>query len=631
MPAPFRHMKFPARSWTVSSLMVVIGAAALAGQSAPPGALRGDAPSPIAPCGTEARWELNGRMRPYALANGLPDGEPYMFDQDPPLLLAGSSNTLTLRNFAVVGDFASVTFLRATREAPDGASENWERASKRTIDGQIVSVFEPTWTAREIDEAYGYHRYGVDQPFMYWGSFQVPGGSTERYVYVRTGLAGIPGSQVNRINDQVQYASDVVNLVVPTFEDARVAGGMNGFDLVSASRLFYQYFSDAYDVLAFTPQSTAIGDFGAFHRNVQNSVSGLNIDLFNDAARYGSAGALQGIEVYTSSTAALYEDIDHEMAHQWGSRFDWTRIASISRAGHQPAAHSPLWTGGETLIGAVLYGDRRVASSNGTYTIEQTPPPAVYHPLEQYSMGALRADEVPDFEVFVNQDQFDAASAASPEVGTALQGGVKTVGIADVIRIHGPRIGPSPRTWRRATVLISRDRLASQQEMDYWNFFAQRLADRNGAGKPTYEHYVSFARATNRAIALQTTIAPLAQPALDQRLDTDTPVFGPSDFRGVRLTSALSSRFATNQSVSISGRVTASDRSDFEQISFNFWKVDAAAPVRFNGTVSRSGDFTVPVRFDDSQRGAYYAAVYLFWPGSGSQYPRSSVSTFTVE
>src|SRR5262249_46352849 len=355
-------------------------------------------PVPIPVCGTTATWELNGRLHADALPNGLADGEPFMFDQDPPLLSA-TSTALSLRNFSVVGDFPSVTFTRATLTAADAITETWPRVGTRTVSGQIVSLFEPAWSAAEIDQAFAARRVGFDQPFIYWGAFTVPGGSAQRSVYVRTGLGGIPTSPVVRIDDRAQYASDVVNLVVPTFEDARIAGGMNGFDLVSVARLFYQYFADRYDVLALTPQSTALGDFGAFHANVQNNVTGLNISTFNQTARYGSAGALQGIEVYAGAFATRYQDSDHEMAHQWGSDFDWTRIAGISRAGHQPTAHAPLWTGGETLIGAVLLGDRRVAGSIGSYAIEQTPAPASYHPIERYSMGILKAEEVPDFSV----------------------------------------------------------------------------------------------------------------------------------------------------------------------------------------------------------------------------------------
>jgi hypothetical protein len=63
----------------------------------------------------------------------------------------------------------------------------------------------------------------------------------------------------------------------------------------------------------------------------------------------------------------------------------------------------------------------------------------------------------------------------------------------------------------------------------------------------------------------------------------------------------------------------------------SLWKGDGSDPVRFSATVSRSKDFTITLRFTESQRGQYYLGVTLFWPGSGSQYSRSYLSTVTVE
>ena len=89
-------------------------------------------------------------------------------------------------------------------------------------------------------------------------------------------------------------------------------------------------------------------------------------------------------------------------------------------------------------------------------------------------MGKLDAAQVPDFAVFQDQAQFAADTSSSPAVGTRLNGDAQPVSIQDVIRIHGERRGPSPSIWRRALVVVSRDDLASQREIDQWNFFAQR-------------------------------------------------------------------------------------------------------------------------------------------------------------
>jgi hypothetical protein len=613
-----------------AAALIVLATAGVIAQPASPVMMRGAVGMPALRCGTSALRDVSGRIDPYALPGGLADGEPFSYDQDPPLVPVDYSGTITLHRFSIVGDFQTIQFLREDPDVPEGRAETWTRATSRSVNGQLISVFEPSWDASELGKTLTRRNIGFDQPFVYWGAVQSPVGAS-RYIFLRIAVPGLPSSTVVRVNDQVQFASDVVNLVVPTFDDARVIAGPNGFDLTTASRMFYNYFSDAYDVLAFASASNAVADYGAFHRNVRNAVSGLNITQFDQSATYGSHGILQGVELYAGTQITQYEDTDHEMAHQWLSNFDWTTIANITRAGHQPASHSPLWTGGETLIGAVLLGDRRVGGASGSYAIERTPAPAHYHPLEMYAMGLLPASQVPDFAVFSNQGQFDSDSSMDPALGTPVQGDATSVNINDVIKVHGARQGPALRAWRRATVIVSRDHLLSQAEMDYFNFFAQRLADRAQASRPTIDNFVSFQRATQNGATLSTAIQPLGQAGLPQVLDTDTPSFGPASIRGVTFDSTIPSRFVSGEAVTITGHVTATDRSDFSQISLGFWQIDATTPTRFTSTVSRSGDFSVTVRFADTDRGRYVLTTYLYWPNSGGQYPRGALTTINVE
>ncbi|HEY7286407.1 MAG TPA: hypothetical protein VH497_13240 [Vicinamibacterales bacterium] len=615
-----------------ASLVVVsafAGLASLGAQSAPV-PLRGDVPTPQLRCGTSADRDVGGRSGPYALPNGLADGESFTFDQDPPLIAADYTGAITLRRFSVVGDFPTIEFRREDPDVLEGRSETWTRLTSRAVNGQLVSVFEPSWDAAELARSLTRRRIGFDIPFIYWGAVQAPG-DAKRYVYLRMAIAGVPSSDVVRVNDQVQFASDVVNIVVPNFDEARVVAGSSGFDVPAASRMFYTYFADAYDVLAFTSASTPVADFGAFHRNVRNAVSGLNISRFDQSALYGSHGVLQGVEVYADDTITRYQDTNHEMAHQWLSNFDWPKIASITRAGHEPSSHSPLWTGGETLIGAVLLGDRRVKSVTEGYDIERTPAPAHYHPIELYAMGLKPASDVPDFAVFTNQGQFDSDSSMSPDPGTHLKDDVTPVSINDVVRVHGFRQGPAPSAWRRATVIVSRENLVSRAEMDYWNFFAQRLSDHSHESRATVDNFASFNRATQNGVTLSTHIVPLDRDAVEQLINIDTPSFGGTSVRGITFSSPIPTRFAVGEQVTLAGHVTAADRSDFDQLMLGFWQVGASTPTRFTSTVSRAGDFAVTIRFSDSDRGRYTLAAYLFWPNSGSQYPRGSLSTISVE
>ena len=238
---------------------------------------------------------------------------------------------------------------------------------------------------------------------------------------------------------------------------------------------------------------------------------------------------------------------------------------------------------------------------------------------------------MPDFRVFSNQTQFGADAASSPAVGTAVQGDARAVSIRDVIRVHGARVGPTYTAWRRATVVVSRDHLATQDEMNYWNFFAQRLSDRNQASRATYDHFVTYQRATGNAVRLSTSIRPLQGAPLPQQMDTDTPSFGQTDVRSITFTSPVPTRFVAGQSAVLSGHVTATDPVDFTSVTLGFWPVNATAPVSFAGAVNRSGDFSVTVQFTQAQRDVYALGTYLFWSGSGSQRPRSFLSTIAVE
>ena len=582
---------------------------------------------PQVACGTRVDEGLRGiRLRAVQVA----DGETLSFEQDPPLVLPNYSGRVTLRRFSVVGDVATLDFHRWNPDNPAGDVETWQRVTTRPIGGRLISVFEPSWDAAALDGVLSRARTGYDRPSLYFGWITV--GGVDRSVNLRIGFSGMPHSDVVAIDAGAQYASNVLNIIVPGFGDGRASAGSQGFELAAATEQALKYLSDTYDDIAFVPVATPVADYGAFHRNVQNAVTGINIAAFNQTSQYGKSQRLQGVELDAGGAAAArYEDTNHEMAHQWNSDFDWGRIAGITRAGHQPEAHSPLWTGGESLLGAVLWPSRRVRVNGAAFAIEATPAPAHFHPLELYGMGLLPPEQVPDFQVFEDQGQFSATASMIPGVDAPVTGGVRSVTIHDVIREHGARTGPKPTVWRRATVLVSTERLASQGEMDYWNFFAQRLADRSGAGTPTYDGFVPFHTATGNAAQLATVIEPAGRAALSQALETDAPTFGAADWRGVEFTQPVPSRLAPGAVLRLSGRVTATDQVDFNQVGIIFYRANSPDPVRFFGPVSRTGDFSVDVRFTEAQQGRYSAGVYLFWPNSGSQYPRAVRSTFVVQ
>jgi hypothetical protein len=247
---------------------------------------------PQVACGTRVDEGLRGiRLRAVQVA----DGETLSFEQDPPLVLPNYSGRVTLRRFSVVGDVPTLDFHRWNPDNPAGDVETWQRTTTRPIGGRLISVFEPSWDATVLDGMLSRARTGYDRPSLYFGWITV--GGVDRSVNLRMGFAGIPHSDVVAIDTGAQYASNVINIIVPGFGDGRAGAGSSGFELAAATEQVLKYLSDSYDDIAFVPVATPVADYGAFHRNVQNTVTGINIAPFNQTSLYGKSQRLQGVEL----------------------------------------------------------------------------------------------------------------------------------------------------------------------------------------------------------------------------------------------------------------------------------------------------------------------------------------------
>ena len=182
-------------------------------------------------------------------------GEPLSFLQDPAILRPDHLGSVGLTEFVLVGDYPTLVF---EREDPNAATavvvETWERIGTATVSGQPVSVFQPRWSRQVWSERLRHERFGFDRPYVFWGRVVVPSANGDpaappetRSLYLRVGSTGIPTSHVRQIAPDVQYASHVVNLVMPDFGDSRVSSGTYGFDLQTAAHAFFAHFADDYD------------------------------------------------------------------------------------------------------------------------------------------------------------------------------------------------------------------------------------------------------------------------------------------------------------------------------------------------------------------------------------------------
>lgn len=577
-------------------------------------------------CGT-----AQDRLRQLGLLRTLTPvltGQPLSFRQDPPILTSNYTESVTLRPLVLAGDVPTVRF----KLSYDGSDiETWNRMALSQINGRTVSLFEPTWSSSVVDKVLTGKHWGWDQLGLYWGELLTEGLDVGqgRAVYLRMAPAGLPPVQIWRPAADVQYSSHVVNLVIPGYGDG-VIDDDSAFDLPGVSSRFYRYFADSYESLAVVPEQTYFLNYQGWHRNVQNSVRGIGLEVFDNSLLYGSASRrLRSMEIFNSYFGTRDSMSSHEIGHQWGAYIDWTRLNGLVRAGHQPYAHDPLWATGETLIGSVLSPFRRVASGANGWEIQQTPGPIRFHPYSLYAMGLMPKEAVPEITLFDQQDQFDPLTSSSPDVGKAVVGSSRTATIYNVIGMLGERSGPVDRQWNRATIVVTRDRLLTDLEMSYWTFAVRRLEDPNGAGIVAYDGSASFDVSTNGLIDLRTDVRPLSGPIGPDAFDVDFPAFGRTDWRDVVFDNAVPSHYRIGERIRWSGEVRARDRSDFTSMTIRFWNGRAEDAIRVNGTLSRNS-FSLETQFAPNHAGVYLMEVFLFWPNSGSQYSRAALSPVVI-
>jgi hypothetical protein len=578
-------------------------------------------------CGTDgalARQLLGLRLTAVAAAT------PISFRQEPAVLRGDWEFSVALRDFTVLGDVPTIRF---ALDAEGAEIETWTRTETREIAGHLVSIFNPTWPVGMLRKVLRGNSWGWDVPRLHWG--EVLGEGVEpgngKAVYLRIAPDTLPAARVVRVSDDLQYSGNVVNVVMPTFADG-VLDDEYGFDLAGAAQRFYRNFEDTYDDLAMVPQDTFFASYSAYHSNIRNQVRGIGLGLFDRSATYGSTGGrLQGVEVFLGSQFALHSTSSHEIAHQWGDYINWTRLSGLVRSGWQPASHDPLWAPGETLIGSVLTATRRVAHADDGWKIERTPAPTLFHPFTLYAMGLIPKDDVPEITLFDDQAQFNPVTTSTPATGTLLSGTTQTATIYNVIGMLGERSGPVPAVWNRATVVVSRDALLSQREMDYWNYFAQRLADPQRSGVVGYNGVGSFRSSTGGRVELATDIRPLVGERVDQVFDVSTRSFAPRDLRDVIFDEPIPMRYHVGDRIRWSGRIDPPDRSDINQLLIRFTRSTDGSQLRMWTDIGSRASFVVETTFEPKDAGIYVMEVFLFWPGSGAQFSRAAITPILID
>ena len=294
------------------------------------------------------------------------------------------------------------------------------------------------------------------------------------------------------LNEQLNVFVDVLDESIPTVAVATPGSGVRStryvaniwmpnlplaYDsqLQAIAQQFYQYFSDDFDfvniVFALPGFRGGGGSGNRYHFQVKNAVFGIGSSQFNNTAFYGSAGRLQGISVFPvpgffdmGETGSI-----HELGHQW---INYMSLPILKQGSpHWPASTLARGVMGLSIAGSNVGGAFPwdiVPAQSGGYQYQSAAVTREFTDMDLYLMGLLLPAGVSNHLVAQNQSQ-------QPCQGCAVA--VSTVTINDIVGSQGARLpdaSTSQKQFRYATLIATRDRLLSNDELAFFHRFAAR-------------------------------------------------------------------------------------------------------------------------------------------------------------
>ena len=294
--------------------------------------------------------------------------------------------------------------------------------------------------------------------------------------------ANIPAVQVTTRDSGARQTRRILNLHRPLI-------GAN--DVRNAILQFYSYFPDQFD---FVQVVFTLPNYPAnrYHFGVRNDVSGIGLNLYNNTSQYGSAGRLLGVNVYPIDYFfdAAETAFSHETGHQW---INFLKHPKMLPGPHWPPSTMATGVMGFNIPGSNVGGEFNFAIeqvSAGTYRTTNSAATKEFSDFDLYVMGLLPASQVAPGIVL------DGAACHN----CTISGSQFTV--QDLINSGGPRLPSSTdsqKSFRVGTVVISRDRLLTDDEMAVLEFFAAR-----GEARTTLPFSAGLAKGTTKPFYLAT-------------------------------------------------------------------------------------------------------------------------------
>jgi hypothetical protein len=376
----------------------------------------------------------------------LPAGtsQPVLYEIE----LAGTPATRVTLEYQPQG---SVTVI----ELRDDGTGGDQRAGDAIWTAQVPSA--PILAGRRADDV---HRVFVGFVNIFNGATNVMRGNM--FISVYTADLGTPG--ITRLGQFVQATPRVVNI--------HDAGFFVNREPTRITREFYRWFGDDYDVLNLVYEPPRFSN--RTHSVVKNDVQGIGLQLVNNTSLFGSAGRLQGISQFPIGT--FFDGAEtghiHELGHQWVNFLNFQPLTP-------GIPHWPLSSMAGGVMGFSIGGQGGqggsfrcdVREENGQVVLGSRPDAPAYNDFDLYLMGLLPAGEVRPQLVFADQ----AAAQTLQCNGQTFTGAVTRITVDDIINRFGPRRpATTPSQIRIATVYVTRDELATPEEMWLYTYFAGR-------------------------------------------------------------------------------------------------------------------------------------------------------------
>ncbi len=292
----------------------------------------------------------------------------------------------------------------------------------------------------------------------------------------------VPYVAIRTLSPNARATPRILNLYRPLIDLNQVQ---------QAAQQFYFYYQDDFDFLLIVFVEPSYPQ-NRYHFAVRNDADGTGQNKFNQAPLYGSAGKLLGITVYPLDFFfdAGETAFSHELGHQW--------ILYLKNPSLLPGPHWPPSTMARGIMGFNIPG----SNVGGELPWEIVPVTAT----TARTNASTTTQEFSDFDLYLMG--FLAPSQVAPGIivqGTPCAGCVlpsSAITINDVIAVNGPRKPDwltSQKFFRVATVVISRDRLLTDDEMELLDYFAAR-----GEADAPLPYTSGLARGTTKPFSVAT-------------------------------------------------------------------------------------------------------------------------------